>query len=319
MEETSRFLESLGVPGRDAYELPSSTKRFLDGAHYRIEIPSVEGPAVFRETIRAAQEQGVPVHRVSQGSGIMMLTRAEMAEMCELGNRHAIEVSLFVGPRSTWDIGAFGRTEGGKVLGYRHRGSDQLLYALEDIRRGCRAGLRGVLVADEGLLYAASEMKKAGKLPSNLVLKVSIRMAHGNPLSLKLVERMGADTINIIADLTLPQLAAIRQALDIPIDMYVEHADSFGAIARYYEMPEIIRVAAPIYIKVGSMNTQGLYPSGKHLEEAAKKITIERVRRAKLMMEIICEYYPEAIVSKAGVAHKDLGLPDAMLSTVGTA
>lgn len=307
MQTTIKFLESRGFPGRDAYDLPSSTKRFPDGAQFRIEIPSVEGPEVFAETIKHAQMEGVVVHRISQGSGVMMLKREELKRLAKMGKEEGIEVCLFVGPRSTWDIGAFNRTVQGQVLGYRHRGMDQLVYALEDIRRGCDAGIRSFLVADEGLLWAANEMRKEGLLPKDMILKVSIRMAHGNPVALKLVQDMGADTINIIGDLTLPQLAAIRQAIDIPIDMYVEHADAFGAIARYYEIPEIIRVAAPIYLKIGSMNTPGIYPSGKHLEETAKKITIERCRRARVTMEIIKEYYPEAIMSEKGAP--GLGIP----------
>ena len=53
MESTRQFLRSLGLPARDAHDLPSSEKRFPDGAQYRVEIPSVEGPealaAVFAE------------------------------------------------------------------------------------------------------------------------------------------------------------------------------------------------------------------------------------------------------------------------------
>ena len=36
------FMEKEGIPGRDAYELPTSTKTFPDGANYRIEIAGVE-------------------------------------------------------------------------------------------------------------------------------------------------------------------------------------------------------------------------------------------------------------------------------------
>ena len=45
-----------------------STARFPDGAHFRIEIPSVEGPAVLRAVVTAAAAAGVTVNRVSQGS-----------------------------------------------------------------------------------------------------------------------------------------------------------------------------------------------------------------------------------------------------------
>ena len=37
----------------------ASAVRFPDGAHYRIEIPSVEGPAVFLAAVEAAVATGV--------------------------------------------------------------------------------------------------------------------------------------------------------------------------------------------------------------------------------------------------------------------
>jgi hypothetical protein len=36
------FMEKEGIPGRDAYDLPTSQKTFPDGANYRIEIAGVE-------------------------------------------------------------------------------------------------------------------------------------------------------------------------------------------------------------------------------------------------------------------------------------
>src|ERR1700726_49973 len=44
----------------------ASTARFPDGAHFRIEIPSVEGPAVLRAVVEAAAGAGLTVNRVSQ-------------------------------------------------------------------------------------------------------------------------------------------------------------------------------------------------------------------------------------------------------------
>ena len=44
----------------------ASKARFPDGAHFRIEIPSVEGPAVLRAVVAAAAERGITVNRVSQ-------------------------------------------------------------------------------------------------------------------------------------------------------------------------------------------------------------------------------------------------------------
>ena len=77
----------------------ASGLRFPDGAHFRIEIPSVEGPGVLRAVLDQAKAEGITVNRVSQGSGAMLLSGAELDEMAGLAADHGIEVSLFVGPR----------------------------------------------------------------------------------------------------------------------------------------------------------------------------------------------------------------------------
>jgi hypothetical protein len=91
MESTRRFLRERGLPDRELGELPASTKRFPDGAQYRVEIPSVEGPGSFRAVLEACTEFGVQVHRISQGSGIMVLTDEKIAEMAAIGARERIE------------------------------------------------------------------------------------------------------------------------------------------------------------------------------------------------------------------------------------
>src|SRR5579859_6133421 len=78
MNTARNLLQDLGLPTGDRYDLPSSALRFPDGAHYRVEIPSVEGPEAFRAVIDTAASLGVTIHRVSQGSGIMLLSDAEL-------------------------------------------------------------------------------------------------------------------------------------------------------------------------------------------------------------------------------------------------
>jgi len=137
MERTREFLRFLGLPSRDAHDLPSSNKRFPDGAQYRIEIPSVEGPKAMRTVIDMAREYGVTIQRISQGSRIMLLTDEEILEMARLGREEGMEVSLFMGPRAPWDIGSQCLTPAGKNIGQRLRGMEQVVYDAEDIKRAC--------------------------------------------------------------------------------------------------------------------------------------------------------------------------------------
>lgn len=315
MKESRELLEKLGYPSTDFTELPTSTKTFPDGAQYRIELPSVEGPAALKETLKEIDRYELTVHRISQGSGIMLQTDEEIKEMCELTAERGMELSLFVGPRGTWDISAGPMTSAGKSQALRHEGADQLVYAMEDMKRGAELGLRGALVADEGLLLLTKEMKKNGQLPEDFVVKVSVQMGSANPVSVKLMQDLGAGTYNVPTALTLAKLASIRQAIDIPIDLYVEVPDNFGGFLRYYEIPEIIRVLAPVYIKFGLRNHPDVYPSGKQWEATNISLVQERVRRAAIGVQMIERYYPDAKTSKLGA--KGLGIPKVVTAPVG--
>jgi hypothetical protein len=308
MKKTQQFLAKLKLPTEDNHALEPSKKKFPDGGQYRIEIPSVEGPRVFREVLAAAKELKVPIHRVSQGSGIMLLRRAEISEMARIGAEHRIEVCLFVGPRAPFETGGQALSVAGKVIGWQHRGADQLVYAIEDVRRACDLGIRSVLPADLGLIWVLHEMKQKGELPRNLVLKSSVTLPAANPATAKIFERSGVSTLNIPTDLAPAQIGAIRQAVDIPIDMYIEVPDNFGGFVRYYEMPRLVRVAAPIYFKFGLRNAPDIYPSGAHLEDTAVRMGRERIHRARIALDLLEEYGPEA--KMAPLSSKDLGIPE---------
>src|SRR6266540_1796389 len=128
MEGTRRFLSSLGIPPRDALDLPSSSGRFPDGAQYRVEIPSVEGPDAFEAVLDEARVRKVRVHRISQGSGIMLQTDEEIERMVALGREQRVEVCLFVGPRAAWDVGVQASSPSGRVVAASLRGVEQLVY-----------------------------------------------------------------------------------------------------------------------------------------------------------------------------------------------
>lgn len=307
MEKTRDVIEKLGFPRTDCHDLPTSTKRFPDGAQYRVEIPSVEGPASFEAVVEACKQYDVYIHRISQGSGIMLLTDEELQQMASIGQRENLEVSLFVGPRGTWDITAMPWASAGKIAGLRVQGMEQLVYSIEDIKRACNIGIRSIMVADEGLLWLVNEFKKLGELPHDLVVKISVQMGQSNPVSIRLMEQNGANTFNVPTDLTLARLAAIRQAVDIPIDIYVEAPDDMGGFIRYYEIPEIIRVAAPVYIKFGLRNSPNIYPSGTHLEQTSIALSKERIHRARMGLDMIKRYAPHLKTSEKGAA--GLGVP----------
>jgi Peptidase family U32 len=301
MTKSSTVLTRFKLPTRDAYDLPSSHKRFADGGQYRIEIPSTEGPRAIEAVMETATALGVPIHRISQGSGVMLQTDDEIRQMVVLGKRHGVEVCLFVGPRATWDVGVQAASSAGRVLGASLRGADQLAFGTEDVLHGAKLGIHSVLVGDLGHLMLLGRMKREGDLPSDFVLKTSVTLAAANPATARLLEDLGATSINLPVDLALPQIAAIRQAIDAPIDFYIESPDDFGGAVRHYEIPEMVRVAAPIYLKFGLRNSPPLYPAGQHLEGMVLALARERVRRAAIGLGILQRYAPDAIASPIAV------------------
>ena len=140
-------------------------------------------------------------------------------------------------------------------------------------------------------------MRAAGDLPPELIIKTSVMMAPANPASARLLQDLGADTINIPSDVTLSQIAGIRAALTVPIDFYIEAPDNIGGFIRYYEAPELIRVAAPVYLKFGVRNAPDIYPVNTNLVATAIALSRERVRRAQLVRELIARHAPEAMMS----------------------
>jgi hypothetical protein len=284
-----------------------SDARFSDGLRYRIEIPSVEGPRVLEAVLDEADRRSVPVRRVSQGSGVMMLTDPEIRELARLGSDAGVEVSLFLGPRGAWDAG--GQSLVTAAAGGVARGRDGIDASVAEVRRGVSFGIRSFLVADLGVLAELGGLRRRGELPSSLVLKTSVLLPCANPSTARTLEELGATTINVSTDLSPAELGELRGACSAPLDVYVEVPDDQGGFVRYYEVPEIVRLAAPVYVKLGLRNAPSIYPSGLHLEDLAVKLGRERVRRAELVLRLLEEQAPELVEGRGDDRPVDLGVP----------
>jgi hypothetical protein len=284
---TRDFLSSIGLPPGDLTSLPTSEKRFPDGAQYRVEIPSTEGPRCLEAVLQESDALEVAVHRVSQGSGVFLLTDAELDGMAETAAAAQVEVSLFARPNAGWDVSAAARSPAGAVLAPAARGQEQVVQVLDDVRRAAAHGFRSVLLADLGVLSVFSAMREAGDLPRDMQAKVSVMLPVANAATARVVEQLGASTINLPTDLLLAQIAAIRAAVDVPLDVYIESPDSLGGFVRFHEIPELIRVASPVYLKFGLRNAPDVYPSGTHLDAVTVALSRERVRRARLGLELL--------------------------------
>ncbi|MEM2915057.1 MAG: hypothetical protein QXH91_06645, partial [Candidatus Bathyarchaeia archaeon] len=295
----------------DLYDLPSSNKRFPDGCHYRIEISGLERPSILKAMIDESEKRNVPVHRlISVVMGSTLLTRRELSEFARLAADARMEVILTPGPRTCFDVGRQIATPEGALSGLRCRGSDQLAYVVAEIKRCIEIGFRGFLVTDEGLLWVLNRLKGIGEIPKDVKFKVSIYAGHANPAGAKLLESLGASSFNPVADLSLPMLAAIRQATDLPLDIHVYLAESFGGFNRFYECPEFARIAAPCYFKIEPGPALavggGIYKPWTNIESLTF-LAKEKVKYAEIIRELVEKHNPDVKLSERGPA--DLAIP----------
>ena len=246
----------------------------------------MEGPAALQAVLEEAETLGVPVHRVSQGSGVMMLTDGEITDMVTRAGDAGVDLCLFLGPRGSWDVGAATRSASGGS-GPRARGQDQLGQCLEDLDRAVGLGVRTILLADEGVLWAGHRLRAAGRLPADVRFKVSVLTGPVNPAALAVWAALGADSVNVPSDLSVSQVAELRAASPVALDLYLEAPDDVGGFVRLYEAAELLRVSAPVYLKFGLRNAPGIYPVGQHLAALAVSSARERVRRARLTLDLL--------------------------------
>jgi hypothetical protein len=315
---TTELLTMLGLPDGDREASSVSARRFPDGAHYRVEIPSVEGPRCVEAVLAEADRLGVPVTRVSQGSGIGLLTGGEIVDMVAMTAAAGVELSLFVRPCAGWDASAMARAPAGGVVASAVRGQDQLAAAVDEIRRAADLGVRSVLVADVGLLSVFGRLRAAGELPADMQAKVSVMMPVANPASAAVMVALGADTLNLPTDLTLGQVAAFRETVSVPLDIYVESPDAIGGMVRHYELPRLVACAAPVYVKFGLRNAPDVYPSGSHIEGLTVALSRERVRRARLGLDLLARSGSSEMCSAPGALGLALPVPGTGSVSAGT-
>lgn len=300
MDKTKEFLSKIGI--EETFDDFISDKRFGDGGQYRFEVPGIQSPKTMNALLKESLKNNIFIHRVTQTKGIMLLTDDEITEMVNLAMDYGCELFLSVGPRATYDTSATVHTKEGSRIGYRLRGYDNLVYAIEDVKRACRLGVRGILLYDEGLLWVLNRMRKEGEIPKNTHFKLSAHAGHSNPASAKLLEEQGLDSLNPVRDLQIPMIAAIRNAVDMAIDLHTENPKSTGGFIRHYEVPKFIDVAAPVYLKTGGS------VAANHNWDTTEKEAIARIKQVMLVKRMIDEYCPEAIASPS--KSEDLSVPE---------
>ena len=303
------FMEKESIPGRDAHDLPTSPKRFPDGANFRIEIAGVERASTMEAMIKEAERRNVTIHRaIAAVGGSTYCDFEELKEMAAMANEAKIEIIMTVGHRKGWDVGSkeISNSEGA-MQAFRLRGSDNVSYHIADIMRNIDAGFRGFLVYDEGVLYILNKMRAEGVIPGETIFKFSVFGGYCSAAGAKVIESMGVNSLNPISDVSLPILGAIRKTVDIPLDVYMIIVDAFGGMFRAYDGPEIARVASPCYFKFEPGTSEGDIYKPWVDEGFHENLIRQKVKIAQIVLEIMNRHAPELKTSAKGPS--DLVLP----------
>ena len=273
-------------PVKDRYDMPTSTKTFEGGAHYRMEITGIERAVNYEMLVKEIGKQKVPIHRViGTVGGSAFLDKAELKYYAQIASDAKIETLVNCMASRAWDGGKQYATPEGYVSGMRLRGQDNMYLWLKEFDRCLNAGIRGFLITDESLLLLVTKLRADGVIPADVKFKVSVFAGHGNAIAAKMLEDMGADSFNPLADLSLPMLASIRSTTNIPMDVYMSLVDSMGNVQRHVDSAEIARICSPVYFKFEpGKNEMDIY-NAWHEDEPLNKLVKLKVQMAKVCKE----------------------------------
>lgn len=236
---------------------------------------------MLEETVALVKKEGLPVTRFNETLGAFLLSDAEVAEMLAVCRESGIGMVFALGPRPEYDRKAtFYRGGFGASQGRRVNNNDAIALSVEEAMRLAEMGCRGLIAYDLGIIRMLSEMKKAGVLPPNMMIKASSHCIVSNPLTSRVYAENGATSVTTTHDLGLAVLQDMRKAspelvLDVPTDVYGDK----GGFIRFYEIPELVQICSPVMLKVGAS-------AQSHPHDPVGSTTVQkRIQRLHLVLE----------------------------------
>jgi hypothetical protein len=77
-QQTRDAMKKLGLPTGDAFDIPTSDKRFPDGAHYRIECPTVNSSETVKNLLETETANNITINSITETYGIFRHTAKEI-------------------------------------------------------------------------------------------------------------------------------------------------------------------------------------------------------------------------------------------------
>ena len=261
---------------------------FASGGSYGVEMPVINNLETLQKTIHILRNEGVYVTRFNETHGAFLLCDSEIREMLELCAEEKYGIIFGLGPRPEYDRrAAFYRSAFGMEQKRQINNHDALRASITDALRLASLGCKGLIVYDLGILRVLNAMRLEGELPQDMIFKVSSHCMVSNPMLAEIHVENGANSLTVTHDVGLPILQYMRSvapnaSLDVPMDVYKDK----GGFMRFHEVAEIVQVAAPVFIKVGSSAQANPY------DNTNEKTILKRVSRVKRILEMLSEALP---------------------------
>jgi hypothetical protein len=278
-----QWLQDNHLPYSDEIALEASGREFTDGGHYGVEVPVVNNFRVLEATLGMLQQEGLPVTRFNETLGAFLLSDAEVNDMLDLCRESGVGMVFALGPRPEYDRkAAFYRSGFGASQGRRINNNDAMALCAEEAIRLTEMGCRGLIAYDLGVIRLLSQMRTAGLLPAELMIKASSHCIVSNPLTARIYFENGANSVTTMHDLGLAVLQEMRAAspeltIDLPTDVY----GTKGGFIRFYEVPELVQICSPMMLKIGAS-------AQSHPHDPVNENTIrQRVQRVALCLEFL--------------------------------
>lgn len=253
------------LPDADVlYRLPSSEATFPGGGHYQIELVGPNNPVTLARLFEMAGDAGIPVHRVvGTLGGLEDLSDDEIIESVRIERMKRFElIATPIMPLTNVEGVSEGKHPSeGSFFGIHLRGVETVRRYLTQLFRGRELGLRSFLIWDPAALKGAHYLQEHGLIPADIALKASIFGGSSHAVDVhnwmwihdyrNRLMRTAVTAVNPVP-LTVAGFAEIRKATpaDVALDIHITTLDSMGGLDRIEEAHEIIRVAAPVNIKI---------------------------------------------------------------------
>jgi hypothetical protein len=175
-----------------------------------IEMSGIEDPMVHEAVVDEAKKQGIVISReIAAVNGTKHWSDNQLRKLVKIAAENKVEVVICPGHLARGLI----ENPSNVFTTMNYQNTEEIDVYLHEVHRCVKMGFKAVLVWTKSMLEYLDYLRRQGKLPADIIFKMSTFGNNANVLDCLQSEKLGADSINVTNNLSLESLAEIRQAL----------------------------------------------------------------------------------------------------------